>query len=177
MRPTSVAEAPAPTTLVARPAASALPAPLAQGSTSIGSPAPAPSSAVLTPAPALAASASPYATVAPSATAGADATQAIERAIADYKRAYESQDIALFRTVKPDLSQSDEKVLRDTFKAVKSWSVGITIESIQVEPAGNRATVKASRQDVINGRLTPRQSQTFHLVRAAGAWQIQSMGH
>jgi len=174
-RPTTVAEAPAPTTLAARPAASALPGP---GSTPTGSPVPAPTSAVLTPAPPLAPSASPYATVAPTVGAGGDATQtAVRRAIFEnYKHAIESQDIALFRSVKPDLSQDEEKRLRESFKVIKSWVVGMVEESVQVDPGGDRATVRVSRQDIVNGRPTPKQSQTFHLVRSGSGWQIQSMG-
>jgi len=174
-RPATVAEAPAPATLAARPAASALPGP---GSTPTGSPVPAPTNAVLTPAPPLAPSASPYATVAPTVGAGGDATQtAVRRAIFEsYKHAIESQDIALFRSVKPDLSQDEEKRLRESFKVIKSWVVGMVEESVQVDPGGDRATVRVSRQDIVNGRPTPKQSQTFHLVRSGSGWQIQSMG-
>jgi tetratricopeptide (TPR) repeat protein len=173
-RPTAIAEAPSPTTLAARPAASSVPSPLAPSSTPLGSPVPAPTSAVLTPAPPLAAAASPYAT----AAAGGDATQAgVRRAIFEnYKRAIESQDIALFRSVKPDLSQDEERRLRESFKVIKSWVVGMVEEGIQVDPSGDRATVRVSRQDVVNGRPTQRFSQTFHLVRSGGGWQIQSMG-
>jgi type IV secretory pathway protease TraF len=119
--------------------------------------------------------ASPYATLTPSAVpAGDGAEAAVRRAIMDYKRAIESQDLALFRSLKPDLSQNDEKTLRESFKAIKSQVVGITVESIQVD--GDRATVRVARQDMINGRPMRAMNQTFRLARSGGAWQIQSIG-
>jgi hypothetical protein len=166
------------------PAASASPlgsspSPLAPTSTPMASsPVPAPSAA-LSPSPSLAPSASPYATVSPTAAAvtGDAAQTAVRRTIFEsYKRAIESQDIALFRSLKPDLTTNEEKALRESFKAIKSWVVGMTEESVQIEPGGDRATVRVTRQDILNGRPTPRQSQTFRLVRAGGNWQIQSMG-
>jgi eukaryotic-like serine/threonine-protein kinase len=154
------------------------PAPLAPTSAPSSSPLPAPSAA-LSPSPSLSPSASPYATLAPTAAApAADAAQtAVRRTVFEsYKRAIESQDIALFRSLKPDLTTNDEKALRESFKAIKSQVVGMTEESVQVDPGGERATVKVTRQDIVNGRPTPRFSQTFRLVRAGGSWQIQSMG-
>jgi tetratricopeptide (TPR) repeat protein len=155
---------------------SSSPAPLAPTSAPGSSPLPAPSAA-LSPSPSLSPSASPYATLAPtSAAPAADAAQtAVRRTVFEsYKRAIESQDIALFRSLKPDLTTNEEKTLRESFKAIKSQVVGMTEESVQVD--GDRATVRVSRQDIVNGRPTPRYPQTFRLVRAGGSWQIQSMG-
>ena len=161
-----------------RPAASAaVPTPLAPTSAPTSSPLPAPTSAAFTPSPTLAPSASPYATVAPpTAPAGDASQQAVERVLADYKRAVESQDIALYRSLKPGLTSNEEKALRESFKVIKSQVVGITIEAVQIEPGGERATVRASRQDLVNGRPMARSSQTFRLVRSGGGWLIQSMG-
>ena len=64
--------------------------------------------------------------------------------LADYARAIEGKDLALFKSVKPNLSGEEEKRLGDAFKAVKSQKVGITIDSIQVEGgAGHGARVAA----------------------------------
>ena len=154
-----------------------MPTPLAPTSAPTSSPLPAPTSAALTPSPTLAPSASPYATVAPpTAPAGEASQQAVERVIADYKRAVESQDIALYRSLKPGLTSNEEKALRESFKVIKSQVVGITIEAVQIEPGGERATVRTWRQDLVNGRPMARSSQTFRLVRSGGGWQIQSMG-
>ena len=98
----------------------------------------------------------------------------VQRVIAEYGRAMETRDLALYRTLKPGLSSEDEKRLREAFKAYKPQRVGITVDSVQVE--GDRATVRATRQDVIDGRPTKAVSQTFRLVRVGATWRIQSIG-
>ena len=52
--------------------------------------------------------------------------------IAEYGRAMETRDLALYRALKPDLSSEDEKRLREAFKAYKPQRVGITVDSVQV---------------------------------------------
>jgi len=121
-------------------------------------------------------SVSPYSSLTASATAGESASAAVRRVLENYKRALESRDIALYRSLKPDLSANEEKALRESFKVVKSQVVGMVEESIRIDPGGDRATVKVSRQDIINGRPTQRYSQTINFVRSGGTWLIQSMG-
>jgi hypothetical protein len=91
--------------------------------------------------------------------------------IAEYARAMQARDIALYRALKPDLSAEDEKRLREAFKNSRTDRVGITVESVEVD--GDRATVRATRQDVIDGRPTKAVVQTFRLVRVGAVWQIQ----
>jgi tetratricopeptide (TPR) repeat protein len=156
---------------------SAAPSPIAPTATPFSTPFPAPTiAALVTPAPTTfpAAAATPYSTLAPNAAAGDSSEAAVRRVIAEYARAIESQDIALFRSLKPDLSATDEKNLRESFKVIKSQMVGITVESVQLD--GERATVRVSRQDMINGRPMRAMTQTFRLARAGSAWQIQSIG-
>jgi RNase P/RNase MRP subunit p30 len=95
----------------------------------------------------------------------------VRRVVAEYARAMENRDLALYRSLKPDLSAEDERRLRQAFKETKTWRVGITVDSVQV--AGDRATVRATRQDVIDGRPTKAVPQTFQLVRAGATWHIQ----
>jgi hypothetical protein len=145
------------------------------------SPTAAPTSTPL-PAPTVAAAPAAPPTAAPSpaptttvAAPRADATDAaVRHVISEYGRALESQDIGLYRSLKPDLSADDEKKLREAFKPIKSWVVGIRVESIQVE--GDRATVKVTRQDVLNGRPMKPAPQTFRLGRSGSGWYIQSIG-
>jgi tetratricopeptide (TPR) repeat protein len=99
---------------------------------------------------------------------------AIRRVIAEYARAIEGKNLALFRAVKPNLSSEEEKRLQDAFKAIKSQQVGITIDSIQVE--GGVATVRVSREDTINGKPMRAVRQTFRLVQAGPGWTIQTIG-
>ena len=103
---------------------------------------------------------------------GADA--AVRRVIAEYGRAIGSQDLALFRSLKPDLSSDEEKRLREAFKAIKSQQVGITVESVSID--GDRATVRVMRQDIVNGRAMKPAPQTFRLARTGNSWSILSIG-
>ena len=146
----------------------ATPVPLAPSASPTLAPQPSPSAAL--PSPTTAPIASPSA-AAVAVARGPDGE--VRRVIAEYGRALSSQDILLYRSLKPDLSAEEEKTLKRVFKEIKSWEVGIAVESVQLE--GDRATVRASRQDVINGRATKAVSQVFHLARTAGAWHIQSM--
>ena len=122
-----------------------------------------------TPLPAPTTSVAPAPALRPEA---ADA--AVRRVIAEYGRAIGSQDLALFRSLKPDLSADEEKRLREAFKVIKSQVVGIAVESVQID--GDRATVRVTRQDVVNGRPMKPAPQTFRLARAGGGWLIQSIG-
>ena len=99
---------------------------------------------------------------------------AIRNVIADYRRAIEGKDIALFKAIKPNLTPDEEKRLQENFKMIKSQQVGITIQAVQVE--GAQATVKVSRQDTINGNKIKPIQQVFRLVQSGGAWSIQAIG-
>lgn len=99
---------------------------------------------------------------------------AIRRLIADYGRAIESKDVALFKAVKPNLTPDEEKRLQESFKAIKSQQVGITIDAVQVD--GAQATVKVTRQDTINGKAVKPIQQVFRLGQAGGGWVIQAIG-
>ena len=104
----------------------------------------------------------------------ASAEQAVRRVISDYGRALETKDLDLFRNVKPNLSGDEEKRLRESFRAVKSHEVGISVDSVQID--GSRAVVRVSRQDTINGNAMKPLQQTFHLLSRDGAWAIESIG-
>jgi serine/threonine protein kinase/tetratricopeptide (TPR) repeat protein len=109
----------------------------------------------------------------PPPTAG-NVDAAVRRVIADYARAIESKDVGLFKTVMPSLTPDAEKRLQDAFKGVKSQQVTITVNSIQME--GGKATVRASRQDTLNGKPVKPMQQTFVLVQVGGSWRIESLG-
>jgi Spy/CpxP family protein refolding chaperone len=140
-------------------------------------PQPAPSAPL--PTAAAAPSASPTATPLVAAAAATPATGGLEaeaqRVIGEYRRALGSKDLEMYRTVKPEISQQEEKALRQAFKEFSSWEVAIRIDSVQAD-GPDKATVRASRQDVINGKPTKAVSQVFHLARSAGSWHIQSLG-
>jgi hypothetical protein len=99
---------------------------------------------------------------------------AVRRVITDYKRALESKDLGLFKAIKPNISADDEKKLRDSFGNIRTWEVAIDIESVHMD--GDRAVVKVSRRDTVNGQRTQPQSQTFTLVKGGGSWTIRDIG-
>ena len=153
--------------------APALPSPFASPTST---PAPLPTAAAAPTAPPTAApQPSPSASLPPAPGSPADGSDAaVRRVIAEYGRAIGSQDLALFRSLKPDLSADEEKRLREAFKMIKSQVVGISVESVAID--GDRATVRVTRQDVVNGRPMKPAAQTFRLARSGANWQIQSIG-
>jgi hypothetical protein len=98
---------------------------------------------------------------------------AIRRLIADYERAIETRDLALFRTVKPNLSGQEERTLRATFAQVRSHQIDMTLGPIEVQ--GSQARVRLQRQDMIDGKPFNFQ-QTLVLGKDAGAWTIKEIG-
>lgn len=99
---------------------------------------------------------------------------AVRKVIADYGRAIETKDLELFKIVKPNLTQEEQRRARSAFDTVKSHVVKITVMSVDVQ--GSDAVVRVSRRDTINGSLVSSFPQTFRLARKAGAWAIQEIG-
>ena len=106
-----------------------------------------------------------------------DDESAIRRIVATYARAIETKDLALFRSVKPNLSSEEQRRLEDAFRSVSSQRVSITILSINRK--GQEATVRLRRHDVIEagGRSqTVESQQTLMLVHAGAGWVIRDIG-
>ncbi len=98
---------------------------------------------------------------------------AIRRIVATYGRAIENKDIALFRSVKPNLSGDEERRLLEGFRAVTSQQVNLTVTSVKQQ--GDGASVAVRRRDVIvaGGReRTVESTQTLSLARGNGGWVI-----
>jgi serine/threonine protein kinase len=110
----------------------------------------------------------------PPAMGSGGSEQAVRRVIADFERAVNTRDLALYRSLLPSLTADQEKVLRDVFKE-GSQSVVITVDSPPVIENG-QATVRVSRQDTVKGKAMRPRQQTFRLVQKGGVWTIQSMG-
>ena len=102
---------------------------------------------------------------------------AIRAVISTWVRAIETEDIALYRRAKPNLSGEDEGRLRASFKAVESHQVEISVRSIDVQ--GARATVRIMRSDTIvaNGsRHSNQLEQTLTFSKESGEWTILNIG-
>jgi serine/threonine protein kinase len=117
--------------------------------------------------------AAPAAAPAPSA---ADDDAAIRRVIATYARAIENKDLALFRSLKPNLSPEEERRLENGFRAVSSQQVAITIVSI--DRRRDDASVAIRRRDTItaSGRTqTVESNQMLQLTRTPGGWIVMTI--
>jgi hypothetical protein len=129
-------------------------------------PPPAPVAATLPPAPVTQ-------PPAPAAPVAVNEEPAIRRVIADYERAIETRDLALFRRVKPNLSGPEERTLRATFDQVRSHQIEMTVGPIEID--GARARVRLSRQDTIDGKPYSFQ-QSLVLAKDGGGWTIREIG-
>jgi hypothetical protein len=109
----------------------------------------------------------------PPATQPVSEEPAVRKVIADYGRALQTKDLALFRSIKPNLSGAEEDKLRASFSNIKDWRVNISISSVVIE--GSQATVHASRNDTVNGKPV-NLHQTFTLTRGGNGWTIREIG-
>ena len=109
----------------------------------------------------------------PAATPPAEV--AVRQVVADYGRAIETQDLALYRSVRLSLTADEEKRLRQAFASVRSQEVLITIEAVEV--IGDRAVARGTRLDTVDGRTLSPRPASFQLVRdASGTWRIEAIG-
>jgi Tfp pilus assembly protein PilF len=175
---------PAPAPTPSEPAAQSLPAPpspalppspIAPTEPPPARPAP-PEAAAIKPAPS---PVNPSAERKPPAEASRDADDdaAIRAVVATYGRAIESKDLALFRSIKPNLGADEERRIQQGFRAVTSQKVNITIVSI--DRRGDRATLQLRRQDIIEAggrRQSPESQQTMTMAKSNGAWVIIEIG-
>jgi hypothetical protein len=108
------------------------------------------------------------------APAPVDDDAMIREVIAMYGRAIERKDIALFRSIKPNLTRREEQRLEAAFRAVQSQRVTLTVVSIGRKD--DRASAVVRRSDVIddgNGRQhTNETQQILMLNRTAAGWVI-----
>jgi hypothetical protein len=98
----------------------------------------------------------------------------IRKVLEAYIRAVEAKDVGLFRAVKPNLSNEEEKRVRTAFKSVQTQTVKINVLSLELKEA--RATVKVARRDTINGTIVSSFPQTFQLAKETAGWTIQDIG-
>jgi tetratricopeptide (TPR) repeat protein len=97
----------------------------------------------------------------------------IRQLVASYARAIETKDMALFRTIKPNLSLDEERRLQAGFRAVTSQRV--SLEIVSFDHRGEAASVVVKRHDTIRagGReQTADSQQMLRFSRAASGWVI-----
>ena len=97
----------------------------------------------------------------------------IESVVADYERAIESQDLGLFRRIKPNLSSDEENRLRQAFQAGRQ---NVNIEILELDLSDDTARVRLVRRDTVNGDFLPPFKQLLSLRKTGGGWSIESIG-
>lgn len=101
---------------------------------------------------------------------------AIRNVVMAYARAIERKDLALFRSIKPNLSREEERRLQESFRAVTSQRVSVTI--VAIEHRGDEASVLLRRRDVIQAgaqQQTAERQQTLTLARSGNGWVISAI--
>jgi hypothetical protein len=98
----------------------------------------------------------------------------IRKVLEAYVRAVEAKDVQMFRTVKPNLSEEEERRVRTAFKSVQSQIVKMNVLSLDVKES--KATVKVARRDTINGSIVSSFPQTFQLAKEPAGWTILDIG-
>jgi hypothetical protein len=116
---------------------------------------------------------SPSAVTLPSGNLSTEA-MSIRKVLEAYIHAVEAKDVQMFRAVKPNLSEDEEKRARMAFKSIQSQVVKMNVLALDVKDG--KATVKVSRRDTINGSIVSSFPQTFQLAKEAAGWMIQDIG-
>jgi outer membrane biosynthesis protein TonB len=101
---------------------------------------------------------------------------AIRRTVAAYGRAIENKDVALFRSIKPNMSADEERRLQQGFRAVSSQRVSLTVASI--DRRGDTASVVVQRRDELDTggrRQTVQARQVLSLSKARDGWVITAI--
>jgi len=98
----------------------------------------------------------------------------IRKVLEAYVHAVEAKDVQMFRAVKPNLSDEEEKRARLAFKSIQSQVVKMNVLAVEVKDG--KATVKVSRRDTINGSIVSSFPQTFQLAKEPAGWTIQDIG-
>jgi autonomous glycyl radical cofactor GrcA len=88
-----------------------------------------------------------------------------------YEEAIETKDIALFRSIRPNLSRAEETVLMNSFRQIDSQEIDVKVESIRIE--GRTATARLVRRDTLTtaGRRQVQNSQqTLRFQKTDAGW-------
>ena len=90
-----------------------------------------------------------------------------------YKRAIETKDIALFRSVRPNLSREAETTLTNSFKQIDSQQIELRIDNLRID--GRTATAQIARRDTLvtaGRRQVQNSSQTLKFEKTTTGWFI-----
>ena len=90
-----------------------------------------------------------------------------------YEQAIETEDIALYRSVRPGLTKAAETVLMNSFRQIDSQEIELRVESLRIE--GRTATARIGRRDTLTTagrRQTQSSTQTLRFEKTDTGWVI-----
>lgn len=93
--------------------------------------------------------------------------------IQTYKRAIETKDIGLFRSVWPNLSRSAETLLMNSFKQIDSQQIDLRVDNLRID--GRRASAQIARRDTLitaGRRQVQNSNQTLRFEKTDSGWFI-----
>jgi hypothetical protein len=98
---------------------------------------------------------------------------AIRRVIQTYKRAIETKDVALFRSVRPNLSRAEEATLTNSFKQIDSQQIDLRVDNLRID--GRTASAQIVRRDTLitaGRRQVQNITQTLRFQKTDAGWFI-----
>ena len=98
---------------------------------------------------------------------------AIRRVIRIYEQAIETEDIALYRSVRPGLTKQAETVLMNSFRQIDSQEIEMRVENLRID--GRTATARVARRDTLTTagrRQTQNSTQTLRFEKTDSGWVI-----
>lgn len=93
--------------------------------------------------------------------------------IQTYKRAIETKNIDLFRSVRPNLTRADETTLMNSFKQIDSQQIDLRVENLRIE--GRTASAQIARRDTLitaGRRQIQNSTQTLRFQKTDAGWVI-----
>ena len=100
--------------------------------------------------------------------------EAVKRLLASYERAIETKDLALFRSVKPNLTSDEERRLRKAFDSTKTQEVTITVASVECQE--KTCVVHLNRRDTLDASTVSSFPQTMRLSPGPDGFVIEEIG-
>jgi len=102
---------------------------------------------------------------------------AIRRVVAAYARTINSKDLDALRSLRPSLSGEEQRRLEESFKAMSSQRVEITVVSIEHRASNTLVTVRRRDTVTAGGRAQALDhQQTMTLIRSGAGWIISEVG-
>ena len=98
----------------------------------------------------------------------------MKRLLVSYEKAIETKDLALFRSVKPNLSADEEKRLRKAFDSTRTHEVNISVEALECQEG--HCLARLTRRDTLDGSIVSSFPQTLRLTHGPDGFVIEEIG-